>query len=125
MRLPPLHGLRAAHVWHSAASGNEGGWQVTRCLELLSVLTGSIGTRGGTSPDTWDKFHPRDAERLAVDLGSLLKVHTGTGYFVMRVWIIEAIRPGVMACAHYLGRWRLDRGISGDHWSRCSPIYSR
>ena len=46
----------AAHVWRSAASGNEGGWQVARCLEFLSVLTGSIGTRGGTSPNTWDKF---------------------------------------------------------------------
>ena len=46
----------AAHVWRSAASGNEGGWQVARCLEFLSVLTGSVGTRGGTSPNTWDKF---------------------------------------------------------------------
>jgi len=42
----------ATHVWRSAASGNEGGWQVARCLEFLSVLTGSIGTRGGTSPNT-------------------------------------------------------------------------
>lgn len=46
----------ACHVWRSAASGNEGGWQVSRCLEFLSVLTGSVGTRGGTSPNAWDKF---------------------------------------------------------------------
>ncbi len=48
----------ASHVWRNAASGNEGGWQVARCLEFLSVLTGSIGTRGGTSPNSWDKFVP-------------------------------------------------------------------
>jgi anaerobic selenocysteine-containing dehydrogenase len=48
----------ASHVWRNAASGNEGGWQVARCLEWLSVLTGSIGTRGGTSPNSWDKFAP-------------------------------------------------------------------
>ncbi len=48
----------ASHVWRNAASGNEGGWQVARCLEFLGVLTGSIGTRGGTSPNSWDKFAP-------------------------------------------------------------------
>jgi anaerobic selenocysteine-containing dehydrogenase len=46
----------ATHVWRSAASGNAGGWQVARALELLNVLTGSVGTEGGTSPAAWDKF---------------------------------------------------------------------
>ena len=27
-----------------------------------------------------------------------------------RVWVTEAIRPGVVACSHHLGRWRLKRG---------------
>ena len=48
----------AAHNWRSAASGNLGGWQVSRCLHFLSVLTGSVGTKGGTSPNDWNKFHP-------------------------------------------------------------------
>jgi anaerobic selenocysteine-containing dehydrogenase len=48
----------SAHVWRGAAAGNLGGWQVSRCLQLLSVLTGSIGTPGGTAPNTWDKFVP-------------------------------------------------------------------
>jgi anaerobic selenocysteine-containing dehydrogenase len=48
----------ATHVWRSAASGNLGGWQVSRALEFLNVLTGSVGTRGGTSPAGWDKFVP-------------------------------------------------------------------
>jgi anaerobic selenocysteine-containing dehydrogenase len=46
----------ASHVWRSAASGNLGGWQVARALMFLNVLTGSIGTRGGVSPNTWNKF---------------------------------------------------------------------
>jgi len=49
----------SAHVWRGAASGNLGGWQVARTLELLSVLTGSIGTEGGTAPNTWNKFVPQ------------------------------------------------------------------
>ncbi len=48
----------ATHNWRSAASGNLGGWAVSRCLHFLNVLTGSVGTPGGTSPNTWNKFHP-------------------------------------------------------------------
>jgi anaerobic selenocysteine-containing dehydrogenase len=48
----------ASHTWRSAGSGNRGGWQVARCLWFLQVLTGSVGTRGGTSPNSWDKFKP-------------------------------------------------------------------
>ncbi len=48
----------AGHVWRSASIGNLGGWQVARCLHFLSVLTGSVGTEGGTSPSSWNKFHP-------------------------------------------------------------------
>jgi anaerobic selenocysteine-containing dehydrogenase len=48
----------AAHVWRGAASGNLGGWQVARALQFLSVLTGSVGTKGGTLPNSWNKFKP-------------------------------------------------------------------
>jgi anaerobic selenocysteine-containing dehydrogenase len=48
----------SAHIWRSAAAGNLGGWQVARCLFFLNVLTGSVGTPGGTSPNGWDKFIP-------------------------------------------------------------------
>jgi anaerobic selenocysteine-containing dehydrogenase len=48
----------ATHNWRSAASGNLGGWCVSRCLHFLNVLTGSVGTVGGTSPNTWNKFKP-------------------------------------------------------------------
>ena len=49
----------AAHVWRSAAMGNRGGWQVARCLFFLNVLTGSVGTKGGTSLNAWNKFVPK------------------------------------------------------------------
>lgn len=48
----------ASHIWRSAASGNKGGWQVSRTLHFLSVLTGSVGTKGGTSPNAWHQFEP-------------------------------------------------------------------
>ncbi|MBT4054179.1 MAG: molybdopterin-dependent oxidoreductase, partial [Candidatus Marinimicrobia bacterium] len=48
----------STHVWRGASIGNLGGWQVSRTLHLLNVLTGSVGTEGGTSPSAWNKFHP-------------------------------------------------------------------
>ena len=52
-------GKLATHTWRSATAGNLGGWQVARCLFFLNVLTGSIGTPGGTSMNTWDKWVPK------------------------------------------------------------------
>jgi len=51
-------GRLATHTWRSATIGNRGGWQVARCLFLLNVLTGSVGTKGGTSMNAWNKFVP-------------------------------------------------------------------
>ncbi|MGH3086523.1 MAG: molybdopterin-dependent oxidoreductase [Rubrobacteraceae bacterium] len=48
----------AAHNWRAAAAGNLGGWQVSRCLMFLNVLTGSWGRKGGTSPNGWNKWLP-------------------------------------------------------------------
>lgn len=52
-------GRFAAHNWRAAASGNLWGWQITRCLYLLVVLTGSVGTVGGVNPHTANKFVPK------------------------------------------------------------------
>lgn len=52
-------GRLAAHTWRSASIGNLGGWQVARCLFFLNVLTGSVGTKGGTAMNAWNKFVPR------------------------------------------------------------------
>ena len=52
-----LGGL-ASHTWRAASAGNLGGWQVSRCLQFLNVLTGSVGTVGGTNANGWNKFIP-------------------------------------------------------------------
>jgi anaerobic selenocysteine-containing dehydrogenase len=48
----------SSHIWRAAAAGNLHGWQVTRALWLLNVLTGSVGSVGGVSPNAWNKFIP-------------------------------------------------------------------
>src|SRR5213594_1739215 len=62
-------------------------------------------------------MHPEDAARAGVATGDLLKVSTRIGHFVDRVWVTEAIRPGVFACSHHLGRWRLHEDAGGERWS--------
>ncbi len=49
----------ATHNWRAAASGNLWGWQITRCLYLLVVLTGSLGTVGGVNLHVTNKFVPK------------------------------------------------------------------
>ncbi len=61
--------------------------------------------------------NPDDAARLGVRTGDLIKVETEIGFFVDRVWVTEAVRPGVVACSHHLGRWRLHEDHGGDRWN--------
>ena len=61
--------------------------------------------------------HPEDADRLGVATGDLLKVATAIGSFVDKAWVTESIRPGVVACSHHLGRWRLAESAGGERWS--------
>ena len=54
----------ASHNWRAAGAGNLGGWQTARCLFFLNVLTGSVGTVGGTTGNGWNKYkapHPAGA----------------------------------------------------------------
>ena len=52
-------------------------------------------------------IHPSDAQRLGVDTGDLLRVETRIGHYVIAAWVTEGIRPGVVACSHHMGRWKL------------------
>ena len=52
-------GRFSTHNWRSAAAGNLWGWQITRCLYLLVVLTGSVGTEGGVGLHLSNKFVPK------------------------------------------------------------------
>jgi len=58
-------------------------------------------------------INPSDASRVGVaSTGDLVRVETEIGYFVAKAWVTEGIRPGVVACSHHMGRWKL-RGQSG------------
>jgi anaerobic selenocysteine-containing dehydrogenase len=60
---------------------------------------------------------PEDARRIGVGTGDLVRVETAIGHFVDRVWVTEALRPGVVACSHHIGRWRLAEAEGGERWS--------
>jgi anaerobic selenocysteine-containing dehydrogenase len=62
-------------------------------------------------------IHPEDAARLGVKSGDLIKVVTEIGYFVDKAWVTEGIRPGVIACSHHLGRWRLQEDQGGSKFA--------
>jgi anaerobic selenocysteine-containing dehydrogenase len=83
-----------------------------------------IHTRSGNAKWLYEISHrnplwlnPKDAEILDVKTGDLLKVRTEIGYFVDKVWVTEGIKPGVVACSHHLGRWRLQEETGGERWS--------
>ena len=68
--------------------------------------------------------HRATRERLGLETGDLVRVTTEIGYFVNRVWVTEAIAPGVVACSHHLGRWRLHDG-EGSRWSTAARVACR
>jgi anaerobic selenocysteine-containing dehydrogenase len=62
-------------------------------------------------------IHTRDAARLGVATGDLVRVSTEIGHFVDRVWVTESIKPGVVACSHHLGRWRRPHDPAANRWA--------
>jgi anaerobic selenocysteine-containing dehydrogenase len=74
-------------------------------------------------------IHPHQAAEIGVDTGDLVRIETHTGHFVVKAWVTEGIRPGVVACSHHMGRWKLaeqgqrqlmatvDLAHRGDDWS--------
>jgi anaerobic selenocysteine-containing dehydrogenase len=62
-------------------------------------------------------IHPTDAARLGVKTLDLVRVSTRIGHFVNKAWVTEGVRPGVVACSHHLGRWRLFDDHGTDRWA--------
>ncbi len=63
-------------------------------------------------------IHPEDAQRLGgVQTQDLVRVSTRIGHFVNKAWVTEGVRPGVVACSHHLGRWRLFEEVGTDRWA--------
>ncbi len=58
-----------------------------------------------------------DARRLEIELGNLVRVETDIGWFVLKAWVTEGMRPGVVACSHHMGRWRLAEESGMERWS--------
>jgi anaerobic selenocysteine-containing dehydrogenase len=52
-------------------------------------------------------IHPSHAAGFNLRTGDLVRVETEIGYFVVKAWVTEGIRPGVVACSHHMGRWKL------------------
>ncbi len=91
-----------------------------RCLLPTFRLPTLIHTRSGNAK--WLKeishtnplwVHPTDAEKLGIENGGLARVATAIGYFIVRAWITEGIHPGVVACSHHVGRWRMYQDVGG------------
>ncbi|MBL8843062.1 MAG: formate dehydrogenase, partial [Planctomycetes bacterium] len=63
-------------------------------------------------------IHPSDAQRLGgIETLDLVRVSTRIGHFVNKAWVTEGVRPGVIACSHHLGRWRLFEQHGTDRWA--------
>jgi anaerobic selenocysteine-containing dehydrogenase len=99
-----------AIVWPADAKG-----EVYTLLPIFR-LPNLIHTRSGNAKFLYEISHknplwinPADARKLGgVRTGDLMKVHTEIGYFVLHAWVTEGLAPGVVACSHHLGRWRVN-----------------
>jgi anaerobic selenocysteine-containing dehydrogenase len=97
--------------WPQEAQG-----EVFTLLPIFRLPT-LIHTRSGNAKLLYEIAHknplwlnPTDAEKIGhVHTGDLLKVHTEIGFFVLHAWVTEGLAPGVVACSHHLGRWRVNK----------------
>jgi anaerobic selenocysteine-containing dehydrogenase len=100
-----------AVVWPADAKG-----EVSTLLPIFR-LPNLIHTRSGNAKFLYEISHknplwinPADARKLGnVRTGDLMRVHTEIGYFVLHAWVTEGLAPGVVACSHHLGRWRVNQ----------------
>lgn len=59
--------------------------------------------------------HTSDATKWGLETGDLVRVSTRIGHFVVKAWVTEGIRPGVVACSHHMGRWKLEASPGQRH----------
>ncbi|MBL8760460.1 MAG: molybdopterin-dependent oxidoreductase [Phycisphaerae bacterium] len=109
-----------SHIHRSTLDASKGEY----CLVPTFRLPTLIHTRSANSKWLYELsncnplwVNPVDAQRIGVELGDLVRVSTEIGHFVNRVWVTEGMRPGVVACSHHLGRWRLFEDVGTDRWA--------
>src|SRR5271157_137661 len=108
--------------WPKEARG-----EVFTLLPIFRLPT-LIHSRSGNAKVLYEIAHknplwvnPLDAEKLGkIRTGDLLKVHTEIGFFVLHAWVTEGLTPGVVACSHHLGRWRVNKE---DHIERVTSAW--
>ncbi len=111
-----------SHVDESELQRDQGEMVLVSTFRLPTLIhTRSANSKwlselSNTNP-VW--IHPEDARRLNLQTGDLLRVSSRIGYYVNRAWVTEGIRPGVVACSHHMGRWRLQGDQVGvNSWQR-------
>jgi len=64
-------------------------------------------------------IYTEDAKKLGIKRGDAIKVQItdtlsgiDSGYFIAMAVPTEATRPGVLACSHHAGRWKLKNSVS-------------
>jgi len=109
---------RKSHVHPTAMDASRGEFTLLPTFRLPT----QIHTRTGNSKWLWELsntnpvwMNSKDARRLGLRSGELVRVGTDTGYFVNRLWVTEGIAPGVVGCSHHFGRWRLSEKM-GSRW---------
>ncbi len=116
----PEHAMPGAiesHVHRGGLDRDRGEYVLVPTFRLPTLIhTRSANAKwlyelSNTNP-VW--VHPQDAARIGVETGGLLRIETEIGHFVNKAWVTEAMRPGVLACSHHLGRWRLDDAAGTD-----------
>lgn len=115
-----IPGYTRSHVHRSSIDHERGEYLLIPTFRLPTL----IHTRSGNAKWLYEIsnanpvwIHPVDAERIGVATGDLVRVTTEIGDYVNRAWITEGIRPGVVACSHHLGRWRLETALGTDRWA--------
>lgn len=115
-----LPGYVRSHVHRDALDPARGRYALVPTFRLPTLIhTRSANSKwlyelSNTNP-VW--MHPEDAARVGVETGDLVRVTTRIGHFVNRAWVTEGMRPGVVACSHHLGRWRLFDDVGTDRWA--------
>ena len=115
-----MPGAIETHIHRRHMDVNKGEY----CLVPTFRLPTLIHTRSGNSKWLYELsntnpmwMHPEDAARVGVQTTELVRVSTRIGHFVNKVWVTEGMRPGIVACSHHLGRWRLFDDHGTDRWA--------
>ncbi|HLH62418.1 MAG TPA: molybdopterin-dependent oxidoreductase [Ktedonobacteraceae bacterium] len=115
-----IPGYIRSHVHRSTIDPERGEYLLIPTFRLPTL----IHTRSGNARWLYEIsnnnpvwIHPVDAGRIGVETGDLVRVTTEIGYFVNRAWVAESIHPGIVACSHHLGRWRLHTDQGTDRWA--------